>query len=251
MADIIYQWAKFDDLERDLLYEILQLRQKVFVLEQSCLFLDADGLDQEAWHFTGRLQNEQRLLAYLRVLPPSQERAEVVLGRLLVCREKRGKGFGRKMMVEVLKRIDAVYPGRAVKVCAQSRLKKFYESFGFKSVSQPYDEDGIEHIDMIKDGTYSESLTETGLRCLNAAEMKAFSKGYCSEKEKEAYLKHLKQCSECYQKYMALMMFSIKEQGKKEHGRGFLLLRSRLSLMALGCLLALLVAGWAISLKMF
>ncbi|RPH39955.1 MAG: GNAT family N-acetyltransferase, partial [Desulfobulbaceae bacterium] len=93
-------WAAFHELSRDELYEILQVRQEVFSVEQNCPYLDADGLDQGALHLIARRGNlpSGQLIAYLRLLPPGSRFPEASIGRLLTVNSARGSGIGRAIM---------------------------------------------------------------------------------------------------------------------------------------------------------
>lgn len=143
-----WTWHRFSDLTPETLYSILRLRSAIFVVEQNCVFPDMDGRDPECEHLCG--WNEQKLLAYLRLVPPVTRSAEVALGRVVVAREARGLGLGRTAMLEGLRRCEERYPGRPVKVSAQRHLERFYTSLGFACMGEPYMEDGIAHINMIR-----------------------------------------------------------------------------------------------------
>jgi len=135
----------FDDLDVDLLYRIVTWREAVFVVEQECVYLDADGRDPQGWHVVG-LDVDDALIAYARVLPPGTTYEEYPsIGRVLVVPAHRGRGVARELMLETLVATDALFPGRRVKISAQSHLVAFYESLGFELVGEPYLEDGIPH----------------------------------------------------------------------------------------------------------
>lgn len=145
---IRWQWSAFSELTLEELYTVLRLRQEVFVVEQNCPFLDADNQDQAAWHFTGWDGTE--LAAYLRILPAGTYFPEIGLGRIVVAPAYRGKGLGRAMMQHVLHTIDEKFNQPPVRISAQTYLENFYTGFGFETVSPPYDEDGILHIQMLR-----------------------------------------------------------------------------------------------------
>jgi ElaA protein len=146
-----WQWSRFADLGVDALYAVLAARQKVFALEQQCAFLDADGLDQHAWHLIAwdDRGNVPVLAGYLRVIDPGRKFSEPSIGRVLTLPPHRGTGAGRLLMQEGIARTRLVWPGRPIRIAAQQRLEAFYESLAFQTVSAPYDEDGILHIDML------------------------------------------------------------------------------------------------------
>jgi ElaA protein len=146
-----WQWSRFADLGVDALYAVLAARQQVFALEQQCAFLDADGFDRHAWHLIAwdDGNSDPALAAYLRVLDPGHNFAEPSIGRVLTLGPHRGTGMGRVLMREGIARTRHAWPGRAIRIAAQQRLEAFYESFDFRAVSAPYDEDGILHVDML------------------------------------------------------------------------------------------------------
>jgi ElaA protein len=125
----------------------------VFAVEQKCAFQDADGHDLHAWHLLAWSEGRSTsaLAAYLRVLDPGRKYPEPSIGRVLTVPPHRGVGLGRAVMVEGLARAVRVWPGRPIRIAAQQRLEAFYASLGFHTVSAPYDEDGILHVDMLID----------------------------------------------------------------------------------------------------
>ncbi|QLH42931.1 MAG: GNAT family N-acetyltransferase [Coxiellaceae bacterium] len=143
-----FRWLNFTDLSVPELYAILALRSDVFVVEQSCVYLDPDGKDSYAIHLLGEEAGE--LVAYLRLFPPTDIENYLVFGRVVTSRAARTKGYGKKMMQELLVYCNKYYPGVEIKCSAQFYLKKFYESFGFQALGEVYDEDGIPHISMRK-----------------------------------------------------------------------------------------------------
>ncbi len=124
----------------------------MFVVEQNCAYPDADGRDPQAWHLLGWLESEKgrRLVAYARVFEPGVRYAEGSIGRVATAQEVRGFGFGKALMAEALRRLDTLAPRQPVKLAAQRYLEGFYSGFGFRTVSAPYEEDGITHVDMIR-----------------------------------------------------------------------------------------------------
>ena len=128
------------------LYAVLALRQRVFVVEQQCAFLDADGRDAAAEHLL--MRDGPELAAYLRVLAPGAQFDTFTIGRVVVSPERRGEQLGRRVMEEGIRRVQGARGPVAISVGAQARLERFYASLGFVRVSELYDEDGIPHIDM-------------------------------------------------------------------------------------------------------
>jgi ElaA protein len=123
-------------------------REAVFVVEQDCAFLDADGSDPDCWHLVGRKGRE--MAAYCRIVPPGLKFAEPSIGRVLTTKAGRGTGAGKALMAEAIRRCEALFPGHAIRIGAQQYLEKFYGGFGFATVSEPYDEDGIPHVIMLR-----------------------------------------------------------------------------------------------------
>ncbi len=146
-----WQWSRLAGLSSAELYAALAARQQVFAVEQHCAFQDADGHDAFAWHLLGWTDEHGRspLAAYLRVIDAGRKYAEPSIGRVLTVPPYRGMGLGRVVMTEGLSRTRAVWPGLAIRIAAQQRLEAFYASLAFRTVSAPYDEDGIAHIDML------------------------------------------------------------------------------------------------------
>lgn len=149
---IEWQWSSFADLTAAQLYDMLALRQQVFVLEQTCLYPDIDGLDPGAHHLLGwRTHDGQReLVATLRCLAPGAKYGEMSLGRVVTSPSTRGTGLGRELVARGIDNAVRLHPGHAIRIGAQAHLEQFYGGFGFVTVSDPYDEDGIMHIDMLR-----------------------------------------------------------------------------------------------------
>ncbi|MFJ2987679.1 GNAT family N-acetyltransferase [Collimonas sp. NPDC087041] len=143
-----WQWLSFQELNTLQLYQAMQLRQRVFVLEQTCVFQDADGIDVHSWHGLGYLPNGE-LGAYARIVPPGKAFEYPSIGRVVTAPELRGKRAGYELMQQAMAQTAALFPGNAIKIGAQAHLQRFYGSFGFEPVGELYDEDGISHIHMI------------------------------------------------------------------------------------------------------
>jgi len=143
-----WTWRRFEQLGLDELYDALALRCRVFILEQGP-YMDPDGLDRVSWHLLGR-DADGTLQAYLRVVEPGHKYAEPSIGRVITAPEWRGRGAGRKLMVEGLRRVDAQWAGQGIRISAQAHLQGFYASLGFEAQGQPYDEDNIPHVQMFR-----------------------------------------------------------------------------------------------------
>ena len=138
----------FDALTPHQLYAVLQLRNEVFVVEQQCVFQDADNNDQGSYHLMGF--NGDTLVAYTRLLPPGLTYDQASIGRVVTAPAVRRYGVGKKLMQESIDAVYHLFGKGPIKIGAQLYLKAFYESFGFIQVGAPYLEDGIEHIYMLK-----------------------------------------------------------------------------------------------------
>ena len=139
---------KFEDLTPHQLYVILQLRNEVFVVEQNCVFQDADDKDPDSYHLMGF--SDKRLVAYTRLIPAGKSYEEASIGRVVTSPIVRSTGMGKTLMERSVEALYDLYGKQPIKIGAQLYLKKFYESFGFMQCSEVYMEDGIEHILMLK-----------------------------------------------------------------------------------------------------
>ena len=151
--DLRWQLAPFEALTPTELYALLQLRSLVFVVEQTCVFLDLDGSDDRAWHLLGWTHDaggRPLLAAYARLFVPGVKYPEASIGRVVSHPDVRRFGMGRALMHEALRRIEALAPAAPVRLGAQRYLERFYASFGFRVDGPEYDEDGIAHIEMLR-----------------------------------------------------------------------------------------------------
>lgn len=138
---------KFCELTVEQLYEILKLRSAVFVIEQNCVYQDMDDKDLNAYHVF--LKNEDGIQAYLRVLDRGVSYKEVSIGRVLT--KRRGIGAGKQLMIAGIEVAQKYFRAKKIRISAQQYAKGFYETVGFRQVSEPYLEDGIPHIQMLFD----------------------------------------------------------------------------------------------------
>jgi len=147
-----WQWSSFEQLSRDDLYAVIAARQEVFVLEQNCVYQDVDFVDQQAWHLLGWQTRDGvlQLVAYLRCVLPGVKYDELSLGRVLSVKSARGSGIGRELLAEGIRRAELQFPRQAIRISAQLYLEAFYRGFGFVATSAPYDEDGIPHVEMLR-----------------------------------------------------------------------------------------------------
>jgi ElaA protein len=146
MPEISTHCRRFDELAAAELYELLRFRQSIFVVEQASAYPDLDGLDQGAWHLLARLESE--LVGYLRLTPIAAPPPMVRIGRVAVSPSLRRGGLGRKLMEKALILRRERFPRRGIALGAQVPLVPFYESFGFATTSEPYDDFGVAHVEM-------------------------------------------------------------------------------------------------------
>ena len=139
----------FQDLNTKTLYDLLQLRAEVFVVEQDCVYQDVDGKDQKALHVLG--YKNDNLVAYTRVFNAGYYFKEASIGRVVVAKNERQFKYGYAIMEASIKAIKDYYNETIIKISAQTYLKKFYTNLGFKQIGEEYLEDGIPHIKMILD----------------------------------------------------------------------------------------------------
>ena len=137
----------FTRLSADELYAILQLRNAVFVLEQNCVFQDADNKDQPSFHLMG--WQDAALVAYTRLVPPGIAYDEASIGRVVTAITARGSGIGRMLMQRSIDECRKLFGEGVIRIGAQLYLKEFYASLGFIPTGGIYPEDGIDHIQML------------------------------------------------------------------------------------------------------
>lgn len=135
----------FEELTTLELYEILQVRSAVFVVEQNCIYQDLDDKDQKAYHVF--LHENGKIQAYLRVLAAGVSFEEASVGRVITV--QRGKGLGKQLLLEGIKVAKEKFNADKIRIGAQSYAKGFYEQVGFKQVSEEFLEDGIWHMEML------------------------------------------------------------------------------------------------------
>lgn len=139
---------RFHALKVQELYEILQLRSAIFVVEQDCVYQDVDGKDSKALHVIGTING--KVVAYTRIFKPGDYFEVSSIGRVAVCKEKRKYGYGKIIMNASIKAIQDNFNATQIKLSAQTYLIKFYNDLGFKETGETYLEDGIPHIQMVR-----------------------------------------------------------------------------------------------------
>ena len=138
----------FNQLSPAELYGIMRLRNEVFVVEQNCVFQDADNKDQSCHHLM--LYQAGELVAYARLVPPGLAFLEMSIGRIITSPAVRGTGIGKKLMQHAITQTNALFGPGPIRIGAQLYATAFYELFNFVSAGPVYDEDGIDHVEMVK-----------------------------------------------------------------------------------------------------
>ncbi|WP_343988555.1 GNAT family N-acetyltransferase [Kangiella japonica] len=150
MRHINVQLKNWAELDKSELYQLLKLRAEVFVVEQECAYQDVDGQDPDALHLLAA-DEKQSLIAYARLYDTQIEGKDyIAIGRVCTAEAFRGQGISRQLMEQAISYIESNQK-KPITVSAQAYLEQFYQSLGFATVSEPYLEDGIPHIRMIKD----------------------------------------------------------------------------------------------------
>lgn len=139
--------VKFEELENQELYKILQLRNKVFVVEQNCIYQDADDNDEKAIHIF--LKNKNEIVTYLRILKPCNYFENASIGRVVTNPKYRNKSFAKKAIRMAIKHIFNEWNQNQIEISAQTYLIEYYKKLGFETKGNEYLEDGIPHIRMI------------------------------------------------------------------------------------------------------
>ncbi len=139
---------KFDELGTTELYDLLQLRSEIFVVEQNCAYQDLDGKDERALHVIG-FKNE-KIVAYTRVFRAGDYLAQASIGRVVVKAKEREHGYGIDIMKASIKAIEKHFCETSIALSAQTYLKRFYSTLGFYEKGAEYLEDGIPHVLMVR-----------------------------------------------------------------------------------------------------
>jgi len=138
----------FEELDIYILYQIMRLRQEIFVVEQDCPYLDADGVDLKSHHVTLHLDN--KLVGYTRIVPPEiSYKGHSSIGRVVTHPNYRIHGLGTKLMIYSIAKTKELYPALSIKISSQVYITKFYAQLGFEPTGDEYLEDDIPHIAMI------------------------------------------------------------------------------------------------------
>lgn len=148
MKNLKFQTKSFHELTNFEVYEMLQLRSQIFVVEQNCIYQDIDGKDQIALHILSK--DQEKIIAYARIFPPENKEKEAVIGRVVVHPEFRKQKAGHQLIEYAVNYLENNFELSRISMSAQSHLKNFYGANGFKPVGPEYLEDDIPHIQMIK-----------------------------------------------------------------------------------------------------
>jgi ElaA protein len=146
MNNLTFTYKPFNSLTLHELYAILQLRSEVFVVEQNCVFQDADDKDQVSYHVM--VWQNDLLAGYTRLVPAGMAYNEPSIGRVVTSPKVRNAGIGRSLMQYSIRTLYTIWGKTTITIGAQLYLRKFYESLGFQQCSDIYMEDGIQHIKM-------------------------------------------------------------------------------------------------------
>lgn len=144
---IEWKYKHFDELTNTELYSILSLRNKVFVVEQNCIYDDTDDKDLQCWHLSA--WQKSNLVAYARVLPAGISFPESSIGRVITNHSHRKNGLGKELMKRAIEKIQTGFNEKKIRIGAQCYLVKFYNQLGFVVDSEEYLEDGIPHVEML------------------------------------------------------------------------------------------------------
>ena len=152
MSSIVFvKWSclRLSEMSVQRVHEMFRTRQEVFVLEQRCLYPDIDKIDISCFHMMG-YNAKQTLVAYCRLIEPGVVFNELSIGRVLITKQCRGMGLARRLMFEAHKYCETISNSKKIRLNAQLYLQKFYEDIGYQCVSNPYDDDGIVHVEMLR-----------------------------------------------------------------------------------------------------
>ncbi|MFG6120558.1 GNAT family N-acetyltransferase [Thalassobacillus sp. B23F22_16] len=137
----------FQQLSNQKLYQILQLRVEVFVVEQECAYPELDGHDESSTHLW--LESNNDIVAYCRLVPAGDKYPYISIGRVVVNPSYRSQGYARQLMDKAIEVIQTQGNATEIFLQGQEHLRHFYGSFGFEEISEVYMDDGIPHVDML------------------------------------------------------------------------------------------------------
>jgi ElaA protein len=147
-SSLVWTLKPFAALTGAEVYAILGARAAVFVVEQRCLYEDADFVDQHCQHLVAHTATGE-FAAYVRLVPPGLKYHEPAIGRVLTMPCIRGQKLGAVLMQRAIAQCHALFGRSAIRLSAQQHLEAFYATLGFRADSEVYDEDGIPHVEMV------------------------------------------------------------------------------------------------------
>ncbi len=151
MIDLDWQVKTFKQLSNNQLYDALKLRIDVFVVEQTCYYPDLDNLDRHAQTLHLFSYQDNKMVAYLRILAKEVCYPEyIAIGRLIVALDARGNGYGHQLIKQAIATSQQYFPSQNIKISAQQHLEAYYQKHGFQRCSDMYLEDGIPHVSMTR-----------------------------------------------------------------------------------------------------
>lgn len=142
-----FKVKKFSKLSVNELYDLLQLRQQIFVLEQNCIYLDADGIDKKCLHLLGIVN--KKIIAYARIIPTGISYNTPSIGRVVIDEKYRGKKYAYELMNKAIKLSKSKMKAKKITISAQLYLKDFYGKLGFKIVGDVYLDCDLPHLKMV------------------------------------------------------------------------------------------------------
>ncbi len=142
-----FKVKKFSKLSINELYDLLQLRQQIFVLEQNCIYLDADGIDKKSLHLLGVV--DKKIVAYARIIPVGISYTTPSIGRVVIDEKHRGKKYAYELMEKAIELAVSKMKAKKITISAQLYLKDFYEKLGFKTIGDVYLDCDLPHLKMI------------------------------------------------------------------------------------------------------
>lgn len=140
-------YKSFDDIPAGVVYGMLKLRQDIFIIEQNCIYEDIDNLDQKSAHLI--LFDDEIIAGCARLVPPGVKYREISIGRIAIAPSYRNRRLGKELVERSIK-IATDEGHTSIRIEAQVYLQDFYDSLGFVPAGEPYDLDGIPHLEMIR-----------------------------------------------------------------------------------------------------
>jgi ElaA protein len=137
----------FDELSNIELYQLLQLRAEVFVVEQNCPYLDMDDKDLKSFHVLG--YDNDKLVACTRLVPIGVSYdLEPSIGRVVTHTSVRSLGYGKLLMEYSIAETKKRFNTNVIVIGAQLYLDRFYQNLSFVPEGEMYLEDNIPHMTM-------------------------------------------------------------------------------------------------------